>query len=70
MGMRDALLLVSLCRRDQKHPGEGIHRPRILFAVLNAVMRMREKYVCADACVCAIDLCLCVCVWKCAISKG
>jgi hypothetical protein len=64
MGMIDTLLFVSLCRRDRKHPGDGIHRPRILSTVLNAVVRMREKSVCAEACVCVNDLCLCesVCV--------
>jgi hypothetical protein len=72
MGMIDTLLFVSLCRRDRKHPGDGIHRPRILSTVLNAVVRMREKSVCAEACVCVNDLCLCerVCVCVCAISKG
>jgi hypothetical protein len=59
MGMIDTLLFVSLCRRDRKHPGDGIHRPRILSTVLNAVVRMREKSVCAEACVCVNDLCLC-----------
>lgn len=52
---------------DRKHQGDGIHRPRILSTVLNAVVRMREKSVCAEACVCVNDLCLCesVCVCVC-----
>lgn len=65
MGMIDTLLFVSLCRRDRKHPGDGIHRPRILSTVLNAVVRIREKSVCAEACVCVNDLCLCECVCVC-----
>jgi hypothetical protein len=42
MGMRHALLFVLLCRRERKHPRERIHKPRILFAVLNAVFRKRK----------------------------